>query len=1114
MSDNPTPTPAPAEALVKLERLNQETTNHIISLLEKDVLPNLQADISSYAKGRMRVWMPYEAPLDSPNSPNRPFIPGLLHDELWQFIVDLCAKHGFTAQLALASKGGSIKPHRDTTYAAAWSFGINLGECDWQIASTRDSAKPDYSMHLTGGEVFKFNSKHTHAVVNAKPDRWAINVWAIADTQAANKANIQERLQSMLNENPHVVEFIQKHKPTTNGEDKPMKEETAQQKLKRLTQEIPIQPQKKGTEMISFMNDFFHTITNDPTPQESLGYTTSQKTNKPYKMGTTTRTGADGDYNHNLWMMPINNGDTWSYGLLEHKLNNRGKKFKLKMITINDLKTWTGKDSGDLDALIEESNFAWANATHAFFLKTRDDDNWTLSDLGIGVIDMKKTSKRLQEITRFTQIYKSKNMQRLTFCVYTNEWMEKYYQDNNLSYNSSDEVMFDGPVFIRKSAMVKMCFEITDEVTRKQMIGAIHNGRNTFLARMAIPTGLIKGLWHVVEDEDISADVVYHETALKKEYFTTNDVWTFSAWPMDTSYEVSWDTQSMINNIGWLYTPERFKAELGTLLSDFTKEVASGNLPEWMKVGASTDQDGGLTNEDNELQEWQANYVKWQKNGFSLYDSSNFIHLAFGQLANRMRAAVKRDNMWLPMCNAFMAPVITHEALQIMGGQNLPESKSDLVWFDPRYGAIIPGNRFVDTAVLHDTWDQDGDMARFIRIKLWCSDINVWDTMATEGVVPYVAIPTTPEEAVDVVVIVRSPNGPGGYSINFYDAETMPFMRVNEELVQVIDLATATMPMGTLLKDTVVSDELQDIINNTQYTKRAFTRDNAKDMVIAQMSNPGFGSFANFMMVYANVYGPGYPASMPATGNDIIDASAQTANIEAFEYISSGVSMLWADMLQDIVNSDKVIDSYLLNRLPTSFNAMLYGTKHIADGPMAEMLKQYINTMKAIDQEKKNTIYLRTRSELIPMLQELIPTLTADTQAWCESFNTKYMRLLRALDEQKAERKAEETQWSSRYFKAWNAVFAADALEKVIKSMVDEIKLSSNPGKFAVALYRWMTDPKMSYELVYREATNDYVKANAHLRYGLVDRVIFQAGKHGQENMMDVLIQGLKDLGL
>lgn len=207
------PTPAPAEALVKLEKLDQQTTNHIISLLEKNAVPHLQADVSNYAKGRMRVWMPYEAPLDSPNSTDRPFIPGMMHDELWQFIVDLCAKHGFTAQLALASKGGSIKPHRDATYAAAWSFGINLGECDWQIASTRDSAKPDYSMHLTGGEVFKFNSKHTHAVINAKPDRWAINVWAIANGNAANQANIQQRLQTMLDENPNVAEFIEKHKP-------------------------------------------------------------------------------------------------------------------------------------------------------------------------------------------------------------------------------------------------------------------------------------------------------------------------------------------------------------------------------------------------------------------------------------------------------------------------------------------------------------------------------------------------------------------------------------------------------------------------------------------------------------------------------------------------------------------------------------------------------------------------------------------------------------------------------------------------------------------------------------------------------------------------------------
>jgi len=105
------------------------------------------------------------------------------------------------------------------------------------------------------------------------------------------------------------------------------------------------------------------------------------------------------------------------------KLSNRGKKFNLKMIQIRDLKTWCKKDGGDITKLVDEANFAWANATHAFFLKTRKDTEWTLSDLGIRALDMKKTSKRAQEIARFSEIYKSGSMDKLTFMEYTNEWM-------------------------------------------------------------------------------------------------------------------------------------------------------------------------------------------------------------------------------------------------------------------------------------------------------------------------------------------------------------------------------------------------------------------------------------------------------------------------------------------------------------------------------------------------------------------------------------------------------------------------------------------------------------------------------------------------------------------
>lgn len=225
------PTPAKMTALVKLEKLTPQEVEEITALLEKNILPHLQSDVSNYAKGRQRVWLPYEAPLG-----NQPFTAGLLDGEVWQWIVDRCAKHGFTAQVALISKGGNINPHGDTTYAATWAMGFNLGKCDWHIQNDRNAkrtpARPSQAdldayyqspttshLSLSGGEVFKFNCKHEHAVTNAAPDRWSINVWAIADGPAADRANIARRLEQMLEKHPEVQEFIEMHQPkgaTTN----------------------------------------------------------------------------------------------------------------------------------------------------------------------------------------------------------------------------------------------------------------------------------------------------------------------------------------------------------------------------------------------------------------------------------------------------------------------------------------------------------------------------------------------------------------------------------------------------------------------------------------------------------------------------------------------------------------------------------------------------------------------------------------------------------------------------------------------------------------------------------------------------------------------------------
>jgi hypothetical protein len=194
--------------LVKLEKLAPDEVSHIRAVLAAKVQPFLVADVSSYAPGRNRVWMPYEAPLDHGSSHYRPFVPGLLDAEVWQIVQDICGRHGYVPDVCLISRGGGIRAHRDTTYASAESFAINLGACSWHISSSRSASKPDVSMQLSGGEVFSFNCKHVHAVSGVAEDRWSINAWSIANSRAAIEAQIPQRLAAMLRAHPEVRAFI------------------------------------------------------------------------------------------------------------------------------------------------------------------------------------------------------------------------------------------------------------------------------------------------------------------------------------------------------------------------------------------------------------------------------------------------------------------------------------------------------------------------------------------------------------------------------------------------------------------------------------------------------------------------------------------------------------------------------------------------------------------------------------------------------------------------------------------------------------------------------------------------------------------------------------------
>ena len=164
--------------------LSAETQAKIVAHLEEHVRPHLVADVSNFARGRQRVWLPYEAPL----SKMRNWEKALQDDKLWNWIRNQCAHiDGFNAVTCLISRGGNINPHRDATYAGFKAIGINLGPVTWRYWDQYDygdwkynaPTRGVYEARMTGGEVFSFNPKNQHSAIDAADDRWSINAWEL-----------------------------------------------------------------------------------------------------------------------------------------------------------------------------------------------------------------------------------------------------------------------------------------------------------------------------------------------------------------------------------------------------------------------------------------------------------------------------------------------------------------------------------------------------------------------------------------------------------------------------------------------------------------------------------------------------------------------------------------------------------------------------------------------------------------------------------------------------------------------------------------------------------------------------------------------------------------------
>lgn len=145
----------------------RDLTDH----LDAHWAPRLTRDKSSYAPERLTAWIGAiptfsRTPTFTPTTPD---------ERIMSYARRLAAGSGFvdSLDLALVHKGGNISAHRDATYAMPIAFTINLGACVFTYNGK--------AHRLKGGEVFTFDCKNLHAVSEASPDRWAINLWTRRD---------------------------------------------------------------------------------------------------------------------------------------------------------------------------------------------------------------------------------------------------------------------------------------------------------------------------------------------------------------------------------------------------------------------------------------------------------------------------------------------------------------------------------------------------------------------------------------------------------------------------------------------------------------------------------------------------------------------------------------------------------------------------------------------------------------------------------------------------------------------------------------------------------------------------------------------------------------------
>lgn len=778
--------------------------------------------------------------------------------------------------------------------------------------------------------------------------------------------------------------------------------------------------------------------------------------------------------------------DTGSYvpRLIMERAVNRGIKFRLVILSNKDL-----DKLANLENFKNKFNFAWANASYSFFIRFDGVSEWGLKVLGITLKFSKKAPKRANEVVRFAEktMYDMDGENFLFTRVedlplLIDEGVDKWVIAEFMTPEGQSDMLYDG---------INFC---TREFARRLGVPDYEDRENV---RITFRRGVIKGDLIIVSDPRQlgGADFVYHTENLKGDIFTDGFV-LVTAEKHDPFHAAGYDIQSTLNN-PMVFHAGAMAYDLNKMGVEARQIIETGTIPKWMELSTVSKEDAfSGVQKDNLLttaKDQRAMHVRWQEAGYNIQDGQNLMHMGLISTAQMMKrgwmeSVKKFKKTFIPMTNATVASVVTYEAMVNMGGYTLHET--DKMFFMKHVGAVIPGKRFVDTFDLHGTWDLD-DTAKFRLVKLYSTNKDHKAALVKAGVLPKgLRLSSKADKAKAAIVIVRSPNGPGEYSVEMLDDNT--FMPFDIEEANVLSLDVASLPLGQ--NDMLDMVTKKGLPADTLAYADEFTADHAYIMLDAQKSNPGIGRLANAMMCWVDVMGPSFPPRMTDVFGEMVDAVQQGFSkdqLEAVKKESTSVYMQLIDAMK--ANPALTLDADLaMTRMPSKLRSrvpqdQILGGSNSRISHFNGLYLSLYNDLIAL--AKVTTQRLRNNGELAAYIRTI--AVGEEIRVWADNFYGTMTEMLQQVDREFRVDNYIDTPFT-KLMKQHNK---SKALRNVVDWAMDQVK-SKDDDRYVIALYKICLPFKDRNSSKYGGAE------------GRFDRILFQTGTNGA--LADMLIAALE----